>query len=198
TELGRGTVVTATFSSDMDASTITTSTFTLAAGDGIPLPATVAYNAPSRTATLTPTSPLALNATAYTAQIAASVRATDGATLGTPVVWTFTTSSCPCRLIGPGLTPAATGISTLNGRNPAGGPYTLEVGVKIQVTQPMVVEALRFWKDAAETGAHVGRIWSSTGTLLKTVQFMNETASGWQRQALGTPFPLQANTTYTI
>ena len=44
----------------------------------------------------------------------------------------------------------------------------------------------------------MGRIWSSTGTLLASVTFTAETASGWQQQALSTPLAVQANTTYVV
>ena len=52
------------------------------------------------------------------------------------------------------------------------------------------ITAVRFWKASNETGTHTGRIWSSTGTLLASVVFANETASGWQQQALTTPLAI--------
>ncbi|MBR8841185.1 MAG: DUF4082 domain-containing protein, partial [Stigonema ocellatum SAG 48.90 = DSM 106950] len=41
-------------------------------------------------------------------------------------------------------------------------------------------------------------IWSSTGSVLASVSFANETASGWQQQALATPLNIVANTTYVV
>jgi hypothetical protein len=60
------------------------------------------------------------------------------------------------------------------------------------------ITAVRFWKASSETGTHVGKIWSATGTLLASVTFVNETASGWQQQALDTPLDIAAATTYVV
>ena len=73
-----------------------------------------------------------------------------------------------------------------------------ELGLKFQSAKAGQITAIRYWKAASETGSHVGRIWSSTGTLLTSVTFSNETASGWQQQALSTPLNIQANTTYVV
>jgi len=45
---------------------------------------------------------------------------------------------------------------------------------------------------------HTGRLWSASGTLLGSVTFSNETASGWQQQPLPAAVPIQANTTYVV
>ena len=55
---------------------------------------------------------------------------------------------------------------------------------------------LRFYKAAANTGTHVGNLWSNTGTLLGQVTYSNETASGWQEADFSTPVPVKPNTTY--
>ena len=60
------------------------------------------------------------------------------------------------------------------------------------------ITAVRFWKSSNESGTHVGRIWSSGGTLLASVTFANETASGWQQQSLASPLSISANTTYIV
>ena len=46
------------------------------------------------------------------------------------------------------------------------------------------------------TGTHVADLWSSTGTLLATATFSNETASGWQQVNFSTPVAITAGTTY--
>ena len=56
--------------------------------------------------------------------------------------------------------------------------------------------AIRFWKSSSESGTHTGNVWSSTGQLLATATFANETASGWQQQALAAPLAIVANTQY--
>ncbi|HEY3183008.1 MAG TPA: Ig-like domain-containing protein [Gaiellaceae bacterium] len=185
-----GTTVSATFSRDLNAATITGSRFTLVNGAGVP--ATVSYDAATRTATLTPTAPLVGGKT-YTARLAASIEAADGITLGDDVTWSFT-AACPCMLLPPGLAPVATGLSTANGR--PGGPWSLEFGVKFNVDTPGRLTALSFYKDAAETGSHVGSLWTADGILLASVVFTGETASGRQEQPLATPIGLAPGTTY--
>jgi len=60
------------------------------------------------------------------------------------------------------------------------------------------ITAIRFWKDSSETGTHTGRIWSAGGTLLASVVFTGETASGWQRRTLALPLAIAANTEYVV
>jgi hypothetical protein len=86
-------------------------------------------------------------------------------------------------------TPALTGKT--DGAN-------LELGMLFQSDIAGQITGIRFWKDASETGTHTGNIWSSTGTLLASVTFTNETASGWQVQNLASPLPIAANTTYVV
>ena len=77
-----------------------------------------------------------------------------------------------------------------------GTPY--ELGMKFMVAKAGVISAIRYYKSAGDSAAHVGRIWSPTGTPLASVTFSGETASGWQQQALPTPLKVQANTIYTV
>src|SRR5438270_133865 len=60
------------------------------------------------------------------------------------------------------------------------------------------ITAIRFWKASRETGSHVGHLWSATGQLLASVNFVNETASGWQQQSFATPLAVNANTVYVV
>ena len=73
-----------------------------------------------------------------------------------------------------------------------------ELGMKFQATVDGQITAIRYWRDADETGSHTGNIWSATGTLLASVDFTGETASGWQQQALTAPLTINANTTYVV
>ncbi len=79
-----------------------------------------------------------------------------------------------------------------------GASTNYELGTLLQSNTAGQITAVRFWKDSKETGTHTGHIWSSTGTLLATVTFAGETASGWQQQALTTPLTITANTTYVV
>jgi hypothetical protein len=90
------TVVTATFSEAMNPATIDATTFTLTAGTPpVAVPGVVTYNAPSDTATFTPSGPLALS-TLYTATITTGAQDTNGNALASNFVWSFTTSATAC------------------------------------------------------------------------------------------------------
>ncbi|NDJ24006.1 DUF4082 domain-containing protein [Nostoc sp. B(2019)] len=73
-----------------------------------------------------------------------------------------------------------------------------ELGMKFRSARGGQITAIRFWKAASETGTHIGKIWTATGTLLESVTFTNETASGWQEQLLETPVNISSNTTYVV
>ena len=78
-----------------------------------------------------------------------------------------------------------------------GRPY--ELGMKFQSAVAGPITAIRYWKALSEpAGNHVGRIWDALGNPLASVTFANETASGWQQQALTTPLQIQPGTTYVV
>ena len=72
----------------------------------------------------------------------------------------------------------------------------VELGVKFQSDMAGFVTGIRFYKGPRNTGTHVGNLWTSSGQLLATATFTNETASGWQQVDFVTPQPITANTTY--
>ncbi|HEX5481397.1 MAG TPA: DUF4082 domain-containing protein, partial [Terriglobia bacterium] len=95
--------------------------------------------------------------------------------------------------------PAAAASLWTNTASPAipsipGSPF--ELGVKFQSDTAGYITALRFYKCSANTGRHVGHLWSGTGTLLASAVFTSESASGWQQVTLSTPVAIQAHTTY--
>ncbi len=55
---------------------------------------------------------------------------------------------------------------------------------------------MRYYKSAQDTGTHTGSLWTSTGTLLATATFTNESASGWQTVTFAQPITVSAGTTY--
>ena len=75
-------------------------------------------------------------------------------------------------------------------------PY--ELGMKFTSTSAGEITKIRYYKMSGETGTHTGRIWSSTGTQLASVNFTSETSSGWQTAPLSTALSISANTTYVI
>jgi hypothetical protein len=80
----------------------------------------------------------------------------------------------------------------------SGKAQATEVGVRfrLRTTTGGSILGLRFYKAAANTGTHVGSLWSNTGTLMGQVTYSNETASGWQQANFPTPIPVMPNTTY--
>jgi Domain of unknown function (DUF4082)/Putative Ig domain/Bacterial Ig-like domain (group 2) len=72
----------------------------------------------------------------------------------------------------------------------------VELGVKFRSDVDGTITGIRFYKASANTGTHIGSLWSSTGTLLATVTFINETTSGWQQAIFSSPVTITANTVY--
>jgi VCBS repeat-containing protein len=75
-------------------------------------------------------------------------------------------------------------------------PNSVELGLKFQASSPGEITGLSFYKAASNTGAHVANLWTSTGTLLASATFTNETATGWQQVNFATPVPITEGTTY--
>ena len=48
-------------------------------------------------------------------------------------------------------------------------------------TSTATITGVRFYKAAANTGTHIGNLWTASGTLLATGTFTGETAIGWQQ-----------------
>ncbi|MCA1466236.1 DUF4082 domain-containing protein, partial [Bradyrhizobium sp. NBAIM18] len=78
----------------------------------------------------------------------------------------------------------------------SGDTSPVEVGVKFTASVNGTITGLRFYKGSLNTGPHIADLWSSTGTLLATATFTNETASGWQQVNFSTPVAITAGTTY--
>jgi Domain of unknown function (DUF4082)/Bacterial Ig-like domain len=113
-----------------------------------------------------------------------------GATMSGSKSWTFTTAAaaqCPCS-IWPNTAP--------QGAADAADTSPVELGVKFTAAQDGSISGVRFYKEPDNTGAHTGSLWSSTGALLATGTFSNESASGWQELDFSSPVAVTAGTTY--
>ncbi len=86
--------------------------------------------------------------------------------------------------------------TTLPGLVDAGPDSAVELGVKFTSDTSGYINGIRFYKASTNTGTHIGNLWTSTGTLLATATFSNETASGWQQVNFSTPVAITANTVY--
>ncbi len=109
---------------------------------------------------------------------------------GSNVAVTITAGqACPCTIWAPTAVPADP--DDLD-------PAAVEVGTRFRSDAAGYITGIRFYKAVANTGTHTGRLWTNNGTLLATVTFTNETASGWQQATLPNAVPITANTTYVV
>ena len=183
------TTVSATFSEPVQSSTIAMS---LRGPNGTSLAGSLSYDATARRATFTPSTALAAG-TAYEATVSGA--ADPSGNVMSAVSWSFTTAvgtpipTCPCSIWSSSSTPTT-----------ASDPDTaaVELGLRFRSDVAGQITGIRFYKGTANTGTHVGHLWSSTGQLLATATFSGETASGWQQATLATPVPVTAGTTYVV
>jgi hypothetical protein len=72
----------------------------------------------------------------------------------------------------------------------------VELGVKFKADVDGWITGVRFYKGTANTGTHIGNLWSATGTKLASATFASETASGWQQVTFASPVAVTAGTVY--
>jgi hypothetical protein len=185
--------ITALFSEPIDATTVTGSTFSLKNSTNVAVPATVSYNATTKTAALNPSASL-LPGT-YTATIRGGtttpmVKDLAGNRLAAHKTWSFTVTgpTCPCSLWPNSATPTATAT---------GDTSAVELGVKFTADQAGTISGIRFYKAPGNTGTHTVTLWDNTGAPMASATSGNETASGWQTVPFTSPVAIAANTTYT-
>jgi Bacterial Ig-like domain len=172
TGVSSGTSVTATFSEPMQAATITASTFTLTGPAGA-VPATVTYDAPSNTATLKPTSPLA-GTTVYTATVTTGAKDVAGNGLAAPHQWTFTTAAAPATETVT-ITPNADSyVVSTNAAKNFGTSTTLAVD-----GSPVTISYLKF-----DTGQYAGRAVQSATLRVRTTNVSGSGSTGKQNVKL--------------
>jgi methionine-rich copper-binding protein CopC len=128
-----------------------------------------------------------VTATAPGASMAAAAPSTRGAGAVPSATSASADATCPCSLFAPTDTPVTPD---------AGDASAVEVGVRFTPTTAGYVTGVRFYKSAANTGTHIGNLWTTSGALLATVVFTSETASGWQQATFSQPVPVAAGGTY--
>ena len=89
--------------------------------------------------------------------------------------------------------PSTTVPKIVDARDSSGA---VELGVKFRSDVSGMIRGIRFYKASANTGTHVGNLWTSTGTPLASATFTGESASGWQQVNFTTPVAINADTVY--
>jgi uncharacterized protein YjdB len=154
-------------------------TWSLASGG---LPAGLTLNASSGAITGTPTTAGASNFTAKVTDAGSPVQTATKAL-------SVTVASVP-TVVSIWSGTAVPGVAD------SGPDSAVELGVKFQSDVAGKITGIRFYKATANTGTHVGNLWSSAGTKLATATFSGETASGWQQVSFATPVAITSNTVY--
>jgi len=186
TSVNTGATVTATFAATIQSGS---AQLVVRTADNSAVPGSATYSAVNRTITFTPTAALAEGAT-FTATVLGA-KALSGAQMS-PFSWTFRTvglAACPCSLFDTSARPAVVD---------SGDNSSVELGVRFVPQVDGRVTGVRFYKSDANTGIHVGTLWSDSGTRLASVTFSGESASGWQSASFSTSVKVSAGTTYVV
>ncbi|KQV70342.1 DUF4082 domain-containing protein [Rhizobium sp. Root1220] len=118
-----------------------------------------------------------------------SIADTNGATATAQVSLSVVNQGNEQNVFAAGTTPA---IASVNDND------AVNLGMKFQADTAGWITGIRFYKGAENTGPHTGYLWTSTGTLLGSATFTNESASGWQSVNLSEQIAIQADTTYVV
>ena len=103
----------------------------------------------------------------------------------------FTTSganACPCSLLETTAQPAL---------SDSGDGSAVTLGLKFNASVDGQVTGVRYFRDAANTGTHVGKLFDTSGSLLASVTIPTQPA-GWQSATFSTPVYVTADTTYVV
>ncbi|MCW3036936.1 MAG: hypothetical protein JWM17_2248, partial [Actinobacteria bacterium] len=126
------------------------------------------------------------NGTSYTFQVAATNAVGTGPASTSGAVTPRAAPTCPCTIFG-SATPA-----TID----SGDKGSVVLGVAFTSDTNGFVSGVRFYKSSANTGTHVGALWSAGGQLLASATFTGESASGWQQVSFSSPVAITAGTRY--
>ncbi|WP_121252817.1 DUF4082 domain-containing protein [Solirubrobacter pauli] len=124
------------------------------------------------------------NHTAYTFRVSATNA------IGTGTASAATAAVTPRASLFEGATPG--------GSLDSGDTDSIVVGVKFTAEVDGFVTGVRFYKSAANTGTHIGSLWTADGQHRASAPFTNETATGWQAVTFPTPVAVTAGTVYVV
>jgi hypothetical protein len=155
-------VVTASFSETMNATSIDGTTFTLTGPGGSAVTGQVTYDASSDTAIFSPSNPLAVS-TLYTATITTGAQDIFGDGLASNFVWTFTTAAVACQ-------PPAPPISVTPPEGSAGACQNTVIAAAFpQAMNPATLNPTTLTVTGPGTTAVTGTVTADTGN--KTFTF---------------------------
>ena len=192
-----GATLTATLDQVLDTTTVSDSTVALLDENNQAIAKTASYDAATKTIRITPSAPLAEQAT-YTVALRGGnggVANLDGTSLAGDYQWSFTTGqgSCPCSVWNESAIPGSptTGIESSG--------TTLTLGVKVHADESGYLQAVRFYKSLRSTAtSHTVHVYTAGGTLLASGTSSGESAQGWQEVPLDSSVPITQGTTYVI
>lgn len=177
--------VTATFVRPIDPVSLDLS---IESADGSPIPGTVTYDAASRTAILSPISPLPAG-TEFKASVGASSSA--GVAMPQKTSWHFKT--VPAMPTGESFSLYTAADVPATPAWPDAGPVT--VGMRFTPSRAGTVTAVKFYAGSGNNGPYDVAIWSTGGTKLGSARAVGN-ASGWKTVVLENPVRVEAGTTY--
>ena len=190
TGVGISSAISATFSEDMDSSTINTNTFTLSGGGSVS--GTVSYS--NKTATFTPSGNLSYSTT-YTATITTGVKDISGNAMSSTYTWSFTTSSAPD-------TTAPSGAVAVSGAS-----YTNSTAITLNLSATDNVGVTGYYiSDSSSTPSASASGWTSVTSTTSYSATVSYTLSGgdgsktiyvWYKDAAGN-VSSTANATITL
>ncbi len=177
-----------TFSKNAVASTIS---FAVTDAAGAAVAGNVTYDAPSRTATFTPSAPWA-GFVQYTVAVTAS--SSEGTQLSEGGTWSFRTlrppsTTCPCGVFDE---------TTLPDLAAAADPDAVVLGMRFSPRVTGKVTGMQFWKSTEIAGPFVASLWGQNGGLLAQTTVTHPVAQGWQDVDFDTPVAVTAGQEYTV
>jgi methionine-rich copper-binding protein CopC len=156
----------------------------LVAGVEVTVDGGASWHAATGTASWSYTAPLrSYNATAI------QVRATDDSlNTSAPVSATGVTVTGPTRVFGDWVPPTPD----------SGDASATTLGMAFTASADGYVNGVRFYKSTSNTGTHIGYLYSSSGAVLASGTFVNETASGWQTLMFSSPVAITSGVRYVV
>src|SRR5436190_842849 len=177
-----------TFNVPMDPTSINSDSVFLRDPENVLVRGTVTYSRAHRTATFTPSTPLAADGT-YTLIVnggSLGVRSTGGILLPSNHASSFHIQSSTSSTIWP--------ASTIHAVTAFDDPKAAELGVRFRADTAGLITGIRFYKGSGNVGTHVGSLWTRDGALLARATFLDESTTGWQQVAFDTPVQVTAGT----